>query len=64
MGAGGARNLGVEQAAGDIVVFVDADVVVAPDALQPMYDDLQRERLRLPTAGHIYFSLFPRARSA
>ncbi|MBZ5645595.1 MAG: glycosyltransferase [Acidobacteriia bacterium] len=43
MGPGGARNLGVEQAAADIVVFVDADVVVAPDALQRIYDDFARD---------------------
>jgi len=34
MGPGGARNLGVERASGEIVVFVDADVVVPPDALR------------------------------
>jgi glycosyltransferase involved in cell wall biosynthesis len=33
MGPGGARNLGAEQAKGAILVFVDADVVVPPDAL-------------------------------
>lgn len=32
-GAGGARNLGARQASGDVLMFVDADVAVAPDAL-------------------------------
>jgi cellulose synthase/poly-beta-1,6-N-acetylglucosamine synthase-like glycosyltransferase len=31
-GAAAARNLGVRQATGDVLVFVDADVLVAPDA--------------------------------
>jgi glycosyltransferase involved in cell wall biosynthesis len=34
MGPGGARNLGTEHAHGEIVVFVDADVVVPPGALR------------------------------
>lgn len=32
LSAAGARNLGVERATGDVVVFVDADVEVHPDA--------------------------------
>jgi glycosyltransferase involved in cell wall biosynthesis len=33
-GAGAARNLGVEHAKGDILVFVDSDVAIAPDAIE------------------------------
>jgi glycosyltransferase involved in cell wall biosynthesis len=33
-GAGAARNLGVEHAKGDILVFVDSDVAIAPDAVE------------------------------
>jgi glycosyltransferase involved in cell wall biosynthesis len=33
VGPGGARNLAVQHARGEIVVFVDADVVVAPETL-------------------------------
>ena len=32
-GAGAARNLGVRRSAGDLLIFVDADVCVAPDAV-------------------------------
>ncbi len=43
MGPGAARNLGVQQAAGEIVVFVDADVVPPPDALGLMVETLERD---------------------
>ncbi len=33
MGPGGGRNLGVRHAGGDIIVFVDADVVIKPETL-------------------------------
>lgn len=38
MGPGGARNLGVEHASGEIVVFVDADVVVPPSTLRSIVE--------------------------
>jgi glycosyltransferase involved in cell wall biosynthesis len=38
MGPGGARNLGVRHARSEIVLFVDADVVVAPETLAQVSD--------------------------
>ena len=43
MGPGGARNLGVEHARGSIVVFVDADVVLPPEALGLVAEDFERD---------------------
>jgi glycosyltransferase involved in cell wall biosynthesis len=43
IGPGGARNLGVRHATGDIVVFVDADVVVPPDGLRLIAEELDRD---------------------
>jgi glycosyltransferase involved in cell wall biosynthesis len=43
MGPGGARNLGVEQARGEIVAFVDADVVVPPGALRRISEQFERD---------------------
>jgi glycosyltransferase involved in cell wall biosynthesis len=37
-GPGAARNYGVAQSRGDIVFFVDSDVVVAPDAIKRLAD--------------------------
>jgi len=39
LGPAGARNLGARHASGDILVFVDADVVVAPETLSRMAAD-------------------------
>jgi GT2 family glycosyltransferase len=38
LGPAGARNRGVEQARGEIVFFVDSDVIVRPDTLQRLAD--------------------------
>lgn len=38
LGPGSARNLGASAARGDVLVFVDADVCVAPDALERIRD--------------------------
>ena len=39
IGPGGARNMGVRHARGLVMVFIDADVVVPPDALSLISDD-------------------------
>jgi hypothetical protein len=43
-GPAAARNAGVASTDGEIVVFVDADVVVAPDALRRLREALDRDR--------------------
>jgi glycosyltransferase involved in cell wall biosynthesis len=43
IGPGGARNLGAQQAQGAILAFVDADVVVPPQALGLIADDFERD---------------------
>ncbi|MBV8051776.1 MAG: glycosyltransferase family 2 protein [Acidobacteriaceae bacterium] len=42
-GPAGARNLGASAARGDILVFVDADVQVPPDALGIIAEDFERD---------------------
>lgn len=43
MGPAAARNLGVENACGEILVFVDADVVIPPDALHLIAENFNRD---------------------
>ena len=43
LGPAGARNLGARHAAGDILVFVDADVAVAPETLGRIADDFSKD---------------------
>lgn len=43
MGPGGARNLGVRDAQGEIVVFVDTDVVLPPEALRLIAEQFDRD---------------------
>jgi len=43
VGAGAARNAGARLATGEVLVFVDADVVVAPDALARLVAVLEQE---------------------
>jgi GT2 family glycosyltransferase len=42
-GPAAARNAGVRRTAGDVVVFVDSDVAVHPDALRRLSDALERD---------------------
>lgn len=42
-GPAGARNLGVSHATGEILVFVDADVVVSPSALRVIREEFDRQ---------------------
>ncbi|MHC4721309.1 MAG: glycosyltransferase family 2 protein, partial [Planctomycetota bacterium] len=43
-GQGAARNSGAENATGEIVVFIDSDVVVYPDVLKKMTDRFKSDR--------------------
>ncbi len=43
-GASAARNMGVEQAQGDTIIFIDSDIVVTPSFLQCHTDALLREQ--------------------
>ena len=43
LGPGGARNLGAQHAGGDVLVFVDADVVVPPEGLPLIAEDFRSD---------------------
>ncbi len=43
LGPAGARNLGASETTGDIIVFVDADVVVPPGALSRVANDFEHD---------------------
>jgi glycosyltransferase involved in cell wall biosynthesis len=51
LGPAGARNLAARQARGRILVFVDADVQVPPDALQIFAEDFARDPLLAAVFG-------------
>jgi glycosyltransferase involved in cell wall biosynthesis len=50
--AGQARNLGIARARGDIVIFVDDDVLVAPDFVAAHLDSHRNEREPLVAIGY------------
>jgi glycosyltransferase involved in cell wall biosynthesis len=43
-GPGGARNLGAREARGEIIVFIDADIVVPPEVLGLIAEEFRRDR--------------------
>jgi glycosyltransferase involved in cell wall biosynthesis len=51
LGPAAARNLGAHHARGHILVFVDADVQVPPEALQIIVEDFERDPLRAAVFG-------------
>lgn len=48
-GPGSARNLGVEKAQGEWIIFIDSDLVVTPNFLQAHAEVLRQEQQRLNT---------------
>lgn len=51
--AGGARNRGIDEARGDVLAFMDADVVVAPDWLERAVAHLARDPRIVAVGGRI-----------
>ncbi|MEM7727124.1 MAG: glycosyltransferase [Cyanobacteria bacterium P01_A01_bin.45] len=47
LGPAAARNLGVEKARGDIIIFIDSDLVVTPSFLKSHIEALQKGKERL-----------------
>jgi glycosyltransferase involved in cell wall biosynthesis len=43
LGPGGARNLGAQHAGGEVLVFVDSDVVMPPEGLSLIAEDFRRD---------------------
>lgn len=48
-GPGSARNLGIEKAQGEWIIFIDSDLVVTPNFLQAHAEVLRQEQQRLNT---------------
>lgn len=44
-GAGKPRNIGIEQASGEYLMFLDPDDSYAPDACQTLYDKISKEKV-------------------
>jgi len=51
--AGGARNIGIEAAAGDIYAFLDADVIAPRDWLERVRRDFQSDRDIVAVGGRV-----------
>jgi GT2 family glycosyltransferase len=60
LGPSSARNLGARHARGEILFFVDSDVIVAPDAIARVLDRLDRD----PTVAAVFgsYDKHPRAK--
>ncbi len=51
--AGGARNIGIEAASGDVLAFLDADVAAPPDWLARVRADLERDPGIVAVGGRV-----------
>ncbi len=51
--AGGARNIGIEAATGDVLAFLDADVAAPPDWLARVRADLERDPGIVAVGGRV-----------
>ena len=51
-GAGASRNIGMEYATGDYIVFIDSDDYVGPDYLKALYDCISTEKSDFVICGH------------
>ena len=54
-GISGARNIGIEEAKGDYVLFVDSDDFIAQDHVEHLYKILTKEKADISISGHQKF---------